>query len=75
MRNKHRVRNTFIGAGVGGGIGAGIGAATGGPCGCSFYLTRPSQAAVFAAPGIVIGAAVGALWPTHEVIYRADGAL
>jgi len=28
MRNKHRVRNTFIGAGVGGGIGAGIGAAT-----------------------------------------------
>ena len=78
MKNKHRLRNSLVGAGVGGGIGAGIGAATGGPCkvpsSCFFYLTRPQQAAVFAVPGIVIGAAVGALLPTHEVIYRADGA-
>ena len=78
MKNKHRVRNTFIGAGIGGAIGAGIGAATGGPCkvpySCFFYLTRPQQAAVLAVPGIVIGAAVGALWPTREVIYCASGA-
>jgi len=74
MKNKHRLRNTFIGAGVGAGVGAGIGAATGGPCkvpsSCFFYFTRGQQAAIIAAPGIVIGAAVGALWPTHEVIYR-----
>jgi hypothetical protein len=77
MKNKHRLRNTFIGAGVGAGVGAGIGAATGGPCkvpsSCFFYLTRGQQAAIFAAPGIVIGAAVGALWPTHEIIYRVGG--
>jgi hypothetical protein len=78
MKNKHRLRNSLIGAGVGAGIGAGIGAATGGPCkmpsSCFFYLTRPEQAAIFAVPGLAIGAAVGALWPTHEVIYRVGGA-
>lgn len=77
MKNKHRLRNTLIGAGIGAGVGAGVGAATGGPCkvpsSCFFYLTRGQQAAIFAAPGIVIGAAVGALWPTHEMIYRAGG--
>lgn len=77
MKNKHRLRNSLIGAGVGAGIGAGIGAATGGPCkmpsSCFFYLSRPEQAAIFAVPGLAIGAAVGALWPTHEVIYRVDG--
>lgn len=77
MKNKHRLRNTLVGAGVGAGLGAGLGAATGGPCrvppGCFFYLTRGQPAALFAAPGIVIGAAVGALWPTHEIVYRTDG--
>jgi len=74
MKNKHRLRNTFIGAGVGAGVGAGIGAATDGPCkSCFFSLTRGQQAAIFAAPGIVIGAAIGALWPTHEIVYRTDG--
>lgn len=75
MKNKHRLRNTFIGAGVGAGIGAGLGAATGGPCkpsNCFFYLTRGQQAAIFAAPSLVIGAAVGALWPAHEIVYRVD---
>ena len=78
MKNKHRLRNTLIGAGVGAGLGAGIGAATNHPCvpppnaliGCIFSLTRGQQAAIFAAPGLVIGAAVGALWPTSEIIYR-----
>ena len=78
MKNKHRLRNSLIGAGVGAGIGAGIGAATGGPCkmpsSCFFYLTRGQQAAIFAVPGLAIGAAVGALWPTHEIIYRLGGA-
>lgn len=82
MKNEHRLRNTFIGAGIGAGVGAGLGAATGGPCKapqgsfpstCLFSLTRGQQAVVFAAPGLVIGAAVGALWPTHEVIYRVTG--
>jgi hypothetical protein len=22
---------------------------------------------------LVIGAAIGALWPTHEIVYRTDG--
>ncbi|MGB2590624.1 MAG: hypothetical protein WAJ96_08235 [Candidatus Acidiferrum sp.] len=82
MKNKHRLRNTLIGAGIGAGVGAGIGAATDGPCkpppnaffGCLFSLTKGQQAAIFAVPGFVIGAAVGALWPTHEIIYRVGGA-
>jgi hypothetical protein len=77
MKNKHRLRNTLVGAGVGAGVGAAAGAATGGPCNvpsaCFFYLTRGQQAAIFAAPGLVIGAAIGALWPTHEILYRTDG--
>src|SRR5271156_3817017 len=77
MKNKHRLRNTFVGAGGGAGVRAGIGAATGGPCkvpsSCFFFPTRGQQAAIFAAPGIVIGAAVGAFWPTHEIIFRTDG--
>ena len=32
MKNKHRLRNTFIGAGVGAGLGAGIGVASYRPC-------------------------------------------
>jgi hypothetical protein len=83
MKNKHRLRNTFIGAGIGAGAGAGIGAASYRPCTvpqgsfpstCLFSLTRGQQAAIFAAPGVVIGAAVGALWPTKEIIYRVGGA-
>ena len=76
MKNNHRLRNTFIGAGIGAGVGAGIGAATGGPCmmpsSCFFYLTRGQQAAIFAAPALVLGAVAGALWPTSEMIYRVD---
>ncbi len=83
VKNKHRLRNTFIGAGIGAGAGAGIGAASNRPCTvpqgsfpstCLFSLTRGQQAAIFAAPGLVIGAAVGALWPTNEIIYRVGGA-
>src|SRR3984885_6363026 len=62
MVNKHRLRNTLIGAGVGAGAGAGISAAAWEPRG--FAGGRGTGAAVGAA-------VVGALWPSHETIYRA----
>jgi hypothetical protein len=67
--NKHRLRNTLIGAGVGAGAGAGISAAAWEPRG--FAGGRGTGAAVGAAIGAVGGAVVGALWPSHETIYRA----
>ena len=69
MVNKHRVRNTLIGAGVGAGAGAGISAAAWEPHG--FAGGRGTGAAVGAVIGAVGGAVVGALWPSHETIYRA----
>jgi hypothetical protein len=69
MVNKHRLRNTLIGAGVGAGAGAGISAAAWEPRG--FAGGRGTGAAVGAAIGAVGGAVVGALWPSHEIIYRA----
>jgi hypothetical protein len=80
MKNKHRLRNTLIGAGVGAGVGAGIGAATYSPCkpppssvfsSCFFDITRGNQAAIFGVVGLVGGAVTGALWPSHPIIYRA----
>jgi hypothetical protein len=80
MKNKHRLRNTFIGAGVGAGLGAGIGAASYRPCKpppnfstCFFDISRGDQAAIFGIVGLVGGAAVGALLPMSEIIYRAGG--
>jgi hypothetical protein len=80
MKNKHRLRNTFIGAGVGAGLGAGIGAASYRPCKpppdfstCFFDISRGDQAAIFGIIGFVGGAAVGALLPMSEIIYRAGG--
>ena len=70
MKNKHRLRNTLIGAGVGAGIGAGIGAASWRPCACFFPFSRGQQAALLGVVGFVGGAATGALWPTSEIIYR-----
>ena len=67
--NRHRVRNTLIGAAVGAGAGAGISAAAWEPHG---YLGgRGTGAAVGAVIGAAGGAVVGALWPGHETIYRA----
>jgi|ERR1700722_2486027 hypothetical protein len=80
MKNEHRLRNTFIGAGVGAGLGAGIGAASYRPCkpppnfsSCFFDISRGQQAAIFGIVGFVGGAAVGALLPMSEIIYRAGG--
>jgi hypothetical protein len=78
MKNKHRLRNTLLGAGIGTGIGAGIGAATYRRCvsppnsfGCIDF-GRGAQSALGAVVGLVGGTVIGAVWPTHEIIYRAD---
>jgi|HubBroStandDraft_3_1064219.scaffolds.fasta_scaffold273118_1 hypothetical protein len=84
IKNKHRLRNALIGAGIGAGAGAGIGAASYrqkcGPdsmgvviCGQPFF-SKGFDTAFGAAVGLVGGAALGALWPTHEIIYRLTGA-
>jgi hypothetical protein len=71
-RHGHRLRNSLIGGGVGAGVGAGIGAATDKPCQpCFFSISRGTVAEVFAAGGFAIGAAIGALLPSHVTIYRA----
>jgi hypothetical protein len=69
MENKHRLRNTLIGAAVGAGVGAGISAAAWDPHG--YVGGRGTGAAVGAVIGAVGGAVVGALWPSHETIYKA----
>jgi hypothetical protein len=82
MENKHRVRNTLVGMGLGGavgaGVGAGIGAATFHSCSSQSFCFQPvgkggqtGIAAAFGfAGGAVVGAVVGALSPSHSVIYR-----
>lgn len=77
MANKHRLRNAAIGSAVGAGVGAGIGAATFHPCSpsqsfCLQPAGRGAFAGIGAAVGFVGGAVVGALLPSHKVIYRAD---
>lgn len=74
MENRHRLRNTLILAGVGAGVGAGIGAATYQPCSSQSFCIQPGgrglPAGIGAVIGLVGGAAVGALLPTHNTIYR-----
>jgi hypothetical protein len=65
MKNKHRLRNTFIGAGV----GAGVGAVTGAGWNNGFF-PRDLVAGVLAAAFLVPGAVVGALVPDHSTIYN-----
>ena len=68
MENKHRLRNTLVGAGVGAGAGAGITAAAWESDG--FAGGKGTGAAVGAGIGALGGAAVGALLPSHDMIYR-----
>jgi len=65
MKNKHRLRNAFIGAGVGAGVGAVTAAAwnTG-------IFSRERVAGVLAVAFLVPGAVVGALVPDHSTIYN-----
>lgn len=69
-KNKHRLRNTFIGAAVGGGAGAGIGAAAWENHG--FFGSKGVGAGVGAVIGLAGGAIVGALLPSHQTIYSVN---
>ena len=67
MKNKHRLRNTLIGAGIGAGVGAVMGAAT-----SDNFFGRGFGAAIGAVVVLLPGAVVGALAPSHETIYRVS---
>jgi outer membrane lipoprotein SlyB len=67
MKNKHRLRNTLIGAGVGASVGAVMGAAT-----SDNFFGRGFGAAIGAVVVLLPGAVVGALVPSHETIYRVS---
>jgi hypothetical protein len=74
MKNRHRLRNTLLLAGVGAGVGAGIGAAAHKGCSStqSFCLDIGGSslpAAVGGVVGLLGGATVGALLPSRETIY------
>ena len=81
LENKHRRRNTLIGAAVGGGVGAsvgaGIGAATFHSCSSQPFCIQPvgegGQVGIAAVVGLVaggaVGAIIGALTHSHKVIY------
>ena len=70
MENKHHLRNTLIGGAVGAGAGAGIGAASWENHG--FLGSKGVGAEVGAVIGFVGGAIVGALLPSHKMIYSVD---
>jgi hypothetical protein len=67
MKNKHRLRNTFIGAAIGAGVGAATGAAWN-----NGFIARGVVAAVMAGVILVPGAVVGALVPDHTTIYSVS---
>jgi len=83
MENRHRIRNTLIGAGVGAGGGAVIGAVANHPCvpnppsqqfpNClGANISKGATAGIGAVLGIAAGAVVGALVPTHSTIYSVN---
>lgn len=77
MKHAHRLRNTLVLGGVGAGVGAGIAAgASPGKCGpstpyCVNPLSKGAYAGIGAVVGLVGGAIVGALWPSHQTVYHA----
>jgi hypothetical protein len=76
MENKHRLRNTLIGAGVGAGVGAGIGAAAYQPCSSASFclpsIGRSGTAGIGLVIGFLGGTVVGVLWPSHHTIYSVN---
>jgi hypothetical protein len=73
LKNKHRLRNTLIVAGVGAGVGAVIGAALHKPCPSQSFCLDIGGAALPAGIGAVLGGlggtVVGVLLPAHSTIY------
>ncbi len=78
MENRHRLRNTLIGAGIGAGAGAAVGALVNNPCNpkpnetfacVGASISRGATAGIGAAGGLLIGGIVGALLPSHSTIY------
>jgi hypothetical protein len=65
MKNKHRLRNAFIGAGVGASVGAVIGGTAN-----NDFISRGVVAAVLGGVCAVPGAVVGALVPDHSTVYK-----
>jgi hypothetical protein len=76
MEHGHRLRNTLILGAVGAGVGAGIGAATFHSCSSQPFCIQPAGRGAFAGVGAAIGfaggAVVGALLPSHKMIYRMN---
>jgi len=81
MENRHRLRNTLIGAGVGAGVGGVIGAVAYHPCepkpssefSClGANVTKGETAGIGALVGFLAGAATGPLVPTHSTIYSVN---
>jgi hypothetical protein len=80
MENKHRLRNALIWGAVGTGAGAGIGAATyhANSCPANAVLClngiggRGVPTAAGAAIGLVGGVIIGALLPSHKMIYSVN---
>jgi hypothetical protein len=65
MKNKHRLRNAFIGAGVGASVGAVIGGTAN-----NGFISKGVVAAVLGGVCAVPGAVVGALVPDHSTVYK-----
>jgi hypothetical protein len=64
LKNRHRLRNTLIGAGVGAGVGAAIGSTAN-----NTFISRGVFVAGAAGVFMVPGAVAGALVPNKETIY------
>ena len=76
MENKRRLRNTLVGGAVGAGAGAIILAAIDRPCSsqgfCIHPIGRGGAAGIGAAVGLLGGAVLGALLPSHKMIYSVN---
>ena len=68
LEKSHRLRNILIFGGAGCGVGAGIGAATV----SSAYHGKQIAAAFGGVIGLLGGIGVGAAWPAHPTVYRAN---